>query len=98
VDDALADVDALVLPTVPITAQPIGSAALTIDGQSHPVRALMLRLTQLFDVTGHPAISLPCGRSANNLPVGLQLVGRRGETARLLTLAATIEEVLGRRD
>ena len=98
VDAALEDVDALVLPTVPITAQPIGSTSLIVGGRTLPVRALMLRLTQLFDITGHPAISLPCGRSAGGLPVGLQLVGRRGGTARLLTLAATVEEVVGRRD
>ena len=61
VDAALDDVDALVLPTVPITAQPIGSTSLTVSGLALPVRALMLRLTQLFDITGHPAISLPCG-------------------------------------
>jgi len=94
VDAALEGVDALVLPTVPITAQPIGSAALTIDGQAYPVRGLMLRLTQLFDITGHPAISLPCGRPAGSLPVGLQLVGRRGRTGDLLSLAATVEAVM----
>jgi aspartyl-tRNA(Asn)/glutamyl-tRNA(Gln) amidotransferase subunit A len=94
VDAALDDVDALVLPTVPITAQPIGSTSLALGGRSYPVRALMLRLTQLFDVTGHPAISLPCGRPGDNLPVGLQLVGRRDRTADLLTLAATVEEAL----
>jgi aspartyl-tRNA(Asn)/glutamyl-tRNA(Gln) amidotransferase subunit A len=98
VDAALEGVDALVLPTVPITAQPIGSTKLTVGGQTHPVRALMLRATQLFDITGHPAISLPCGRSADNLPVGLQLVGRRGQTPKLLTLAATIQEAIRQRD
>jgi aspartyl-tRNA(Asn)/glutamyl-tRNA(Gln) amidotransferase subunit A len=95
VDEALDGLDALVLPTVPITAQPIGSTSLTVGGHALPVRALMLRLTQLFDITGHPAITLPCGRSGGGLPVGLQLVGRRGETSRLLTLAAIIEEVVG---
>ena len=95
VDEALEGLDALVLPTVPITAQPIGSTSLTVGGHALPVRALMLRLTQLFDITGHPAITLPCGRSGGGLPVGLQLVGRRGETSRLLTLAAIIEEVVG---
>ncbi len=96
VDAALEDVDALVLPTVPITAQPIGSTSLTMNGQTLPVRALMLRLTQLFNITGHPAISLPCQTAAGSLPVGLQLVGRRNQTAQLLTLAAAVEEVVGR--
>ncbi len=97
VDAALAGVDALVLPTVPIAAQLLGRASMTIGGESHPVRALMLRLTQLFDITGHPAITLPCGRSKENLPVGLQLVGRHGHTDDLLALAATIESALAAR-
>jgi aspartyl-tRNA(Asn)/glutamyl-tRNA(Gln) amidotransferase subunit A len=96
VEAALEGVDALVLPAVPITAQPIGSTSLTVNGRTYPVRALMLRLTQLFNITGHPAISLPCGRSAGGLPIGLQLVGRRGETAGLLTLAAIVEAVMER--
>lgn len=98
VDAALDGCDALLLPTVPITAAPIGSVSITLAGAPYPVRGLMLRLTQLFDVTGHPAISLPCGRSADNLPVGLQLVGRRGRTAELLQVAAACEAVMARRD
>jgi aspartyl-tRNA(Asn)/glutamyl-tRNA(Gln) amidotransferase subunit A len=98
VDAALVGCDALVLPTVPIAAQPLGSSALTIAGRSYPVRALMLRLTQLFDISGHPAISLPCGHSRENLPVGLQLVGRTGKTAELLEIAAAVEGVIGQRD
>jgi aspartyl-tRNA(Asn)/glutamyl-tRNA(Gln) amidotransferase subunit A len=98
VDAALEDVDALVLPTVPITAQPIGSTTLTFGGQAYPVRALMLRLTQLFNITGHPAISLPCSRSGGSLPVGLQLAGHRGRTPDLLALAAAVEEAMGRRE
>jgi aspartyl-tRNA(Asn)/glutamyl-tRNA(Gln) amidotransferase subunit A len=98
VDAALEGCDALVLPTVPITAAPIGSTTLPVGGEERPVRALMLRLTQLFDITGHPAISLPCGHSRANLPVGLQLVGRRHATADLVATAAACETVLAARD
>jgi aspartyl-tRNA(Asn)/glutamyl-tRNA(Gln) amidotransferase subunit A len=98
VDAALEGCDALVLPAVPITAQPIGSSTLDVGGRLFPVRALMLRLTQLFDVTGHPAISLPCGRAKDNLPVGLQLVGRRGRTDELLGTAAIVEAIVGQRN
>jgi aspartyl-tRNA(Asn)/glutamyl-tRNA(Gln) amidotransferase subunit A len=96
VEAALEGVDALVLPAVPITAQPIGSTSLSVGGRTLPVRALMLRLTQLFNITGHPAISLPCQTSPGGLPVGLQLVGRRGQTARLLSVAAIVEAVMER--
>ena len=55
------------------------------------VRAMMLRLTQLFNITGHPAIALPCGRGDDGLPRGIQLVGHRGGTERLLSVAAAVE-------
>ena len=47
-----------------------------------------------IEPAGHPAVSLPVNSSG--LPVGLQLVGRRGETGRLLAIAAACERMLGR--
>jgi Asp-tRNA(Asn)/Glu-tRNA(Gln) amidotransferase A subunit family amidase len=67
---------------------------MAIGGRTEPVRALMLRLTQLFDLTGHPAISIPCGTTAAGLPCGLQLVGRIGRTDDLLAVALACEEVM----
>ena len=55
----------------------------------------MLRLTQLFNATGHPAVSIPCGTTPDGLPVGLQLVGRRHQTDQLLAVAEACEAVLG---
>src|SRR5262245_50880487 len=91
---ALEGCDALLLPTLPIPAPPIGAETTTIGGREEPVRALMLRLTQLFNVTGHPAISIPCGVTADRWPVGLQLVGRRLRTSDLLSTAVAIERLL----
>jgi Asp-tRNA(Asn)/Glu-tRNA(Gln) amidotransferase A subunit family amidase len=54
----------------------------------------MLRLTQLFNVTGHPAISLPCGLTSAGLPCGLQLVGARMHTDALLRVALACEAQL----
>jgi Asp-tRNA(Asn)/Glu-tRNA(Gln) amidotransferase A subunit family amidase len=57
---------------------------------------MMLRLTQLFNITGHPAIALPCGAGADGLPRSVQLVGHRGGTDRLLTVAAAVErQIIG---
>jgi aspartyl-tRNA(Asn)/glutamyl-tRNA(Gln) amidotransferase subunit A len=93
VDAALEDCDVLVLPTLPIVAPKHGSATATMDnGESLTVRAAMLRLTQLFNITGNPAISLPIPTAS--LPVGLQLVGRRDQTEALLAVAATCERLL----
>jgi aspartyl-tRNA(Asn)/glutamyl-tRNA(Gln) amidotransferase subunit A len=97
VDRALDGHHALVLPTLPIVAPRLGETTASLDGTAYPVRNLMLRLTQLFNVTGHPAVSLPCGVDASGLPVGLQLVGRRGQAPELLTIARGIERALGDR-
>jgi aspartyl-tRNA(Asn)/glutamyl-tRNA(Gln) amidotransferase subunit A len=95
VDAALAGETILVLPTLPIPAPTIGAATVDIRGESQPVRALMLRLTQLFNMTGNPAISLPCGQTSAGLPCGLQLVGGRGRTEDLLAIASAVEPVVG---
>lgn len=91
VDAALAGCDALLLPTLPTPAPVIGKAAVELEGHEEPVRAVMLRLTQLFNITGHPAIALPAGTTRDGWPVSLQLVGHRGATARLLGAAAAVE-------
>ena len=91
VDRALDRCDALLLPTLPIPAPPIGAASVDVDGVPQPVRATMLKLTQLFDITGHPAISIPGADGADGLPRGVQLVGHRGRTERLVDVAAAAE-------
>jgi aspartyl-tRNA(Asn)/glutamyl-tRNA(Gln) amidotransferase subunit A len=89
VDGALNGVDALVLPTLPIAAPLAGSRTVAVGAESMDVRTAMLKHTQLFNLTGHPAISLPI--PAPGLPVGLQLVGRTGRTQALLAVAAACE-------
>ncbi len=95
--DALLDrADFLVLPSMPITAPLLGADEVTIDpavGDRTPVRTAMLKHTQPFNMSGHPAISLPM--RLTGLPAGLQLVGRRGATARLLAIAAACEKIMG---
>ncbi len=96
VDEALADHDALVLPSLAIPAPRLGidTVELGLGGRPVSVRNVMLRLTQLFNATGHPAVSIPCGQTASGLPVGLQLVGRRSCTEQLLAVAEACEQVL----
>jgi aspartyl-tRNA(Asn)/glutamyl-tRNA(Gln) amidotransferase subunit A len=98
VEHALEGCDALVLPTLPIGAPLLGSESVRLAGGDYLVRGLMLRLTQLFDVTGHPAISMPCGQTPGGLPVGLQLVGRLHRTAELLKVARVVEEAIRGRE
>ena len=96
VDAALAGLDALALPTLPIVAPLIGASTVPLGDRSEPVRNVMLRLTQLFNLTGHPAVTLPCGASAAGLPIGLQLVGVTGQTDSLLRMAYGVEGALER--
>ena len=96
VDKALEGLDALLLPALAIGAPPLGAATVTIGQSTEPVRAMMLRLTQLFNITGHPAIAIPCGKGRDGLPRAIQLVGHRGGTERLLAVAATVErQIIG---
>lgn len=91
VEHALDGCDALLLPALAIPAPPLRAASVDVDGQPEPVRAAMLRLTQLFNLTGHPAIALPAGRTASGLPLSIQLVGRHHGTADLLDCAEAVE-------
>jgi aspartyl-tRNA(Asn)/glutamyl-tRNA(Gln) amidotransferase subunit A len=94
VDRALGDRDALVLPSLPIAAPLLGASTVDLGGRPEPVRAAMLRLTQLFNLTGHPSIALPAAQTIDSLPRGIQLVGRHSATERLLEVAAVVERVL----
>jgi aspartyl-tRNA(Asn)/glutamyl-tRNA(Gln) amidotransferase subunit A len=94
VDRALDRCDALLLPALPIPAPPVGATTVNVGESDMPVRAAMLSRTQLFNLTGHPAIALPAGRGGDGLPRSLQLVGPRGRTARLLDVAAALERVI----
>ncbi len=92
VDAAIEGCHALILPTLPVPAPPLGSTGVTVGKGVYDIRELTLRLTQLFDLTGHPAITLPCGETLQGLPCGAQLVGRTGHTPELLAVASRCED------
>jgi aspartyl-tRNA(Asn)/glutamyl-tRNA(Gln) amidotransferase subunit A len=95
VDRALSECDGLLLPTLPLPAPKLGAETVQIGEAMEPVRNVMLRLTQLFNITGHPAITLPCGRTVEGLSIGAQIVGARNGTRALLDVAETLEPYLG---
>jgi aspartyl-tRNA(Asn)/glutamyl-tRNA(Gln) amidotransferase subunit A len=84
---AFQDVDAIVAPTVPIPAPPIGAETVDADGRQLNVRAALVGMNRPANFTGHPAISVPCGFTRDKLPVGLQLIGRRFDESTLLRIA-----------
>lgn len=92
-DTALATYDVLVMPTLPITASLIPLPGAPVE--EVVTRALeMVANTAPFDVTGHPACSIPAGLS-DGLPVGLMVVGRMFDDAGVLRAAHTFEQTLG---
>jgi aspartyl-tRNA(Asn)/glutamyl-tRNA(Gln) amidotransferase subunit A len=95
VDEALTGRAGLILPSLPIPAPKLGVPTVRLAGVEEPVRNVMLRLTQLFNITGHPAISLPLSSTAQLMPTGLQLVGHAGATSALLATARAIEPQVG---
>ncbi|HZM58864.1 MAG TPA: amidase [Vicinamibacterales bacterium] len=92
VNAALEHRDGLLLPTMPMPATTLGATTISMNGVEEPIRNAMLRLTQVFNITGHPAITVPCGKTRTGLPIGLQAVGTR--TSDLIDVAAAIERVL----
>jgi aspartyl-tRNA(Asn)/glutamyl-tRNA(Gln) amidotransferase subunit A len=97
-DTVLTGVDALLLPTTPVPAPRVEEREATVDGITQDVRAWLTRCTRPINLTGHPALSLPCGLTGEGLPVGLQLVGRHFDEATLLRLGRAYEAVSPLRD
>jgi amidase len=90
------DHDLLVCPTVAVPPFPVEQRfPTTIAGETLTTYIDWMFLTFVITLTGCPAISLPCGLTADGLPVGLQLVGRPHGDATLLGMAALLEEALG---
>jgi amidase len=91
-DAVLESVDVLVLPTTPMKAESLGPPR---DGLGLIAASSDIIInTAAFDVTGHPALSVPCGTSGG-LPVGMMLVGRPFEDATVLRIASAYEQRRG---
>lgn len=89
-EEALVGVDALVLPTAPTGAFRLG------ERLGDPLAMYRADLfTTPASLAGLPAVSVPVGLDSDGLPLGLQLIGRRNEEARLLAIAAAVEGRVG---
>jgi aspartyl-tRNA(Asn)/glutamyl-tRNA(Gln) amidotransferase subunit A len=89
-DDAFGNVDVIVTPTCPTAAFRIGEK--TAD-------PLQMYLSDIFTISvnlaGVPAISIPCGFTSDNLPVGLQFIGRHFDEESILQIAHAYEQATG---
>jgi aspartyl-tRNA(Asn)/glutamyl-tRNA(Gln) amidotransferase subunit A len=89
---ALRRVDALVTPTVPIPAPRLGQTTVDIGQETVDIMSTLSRLTRPANLTGFPAISVPCGFTRGGLPIGVQLIGRPFAEATILQLAYAYEQ------
>jgi len=90
-DEALQSVDLLVMPTLPMKATLIPPP--NASREEYVARALeMITNTCPFDVTGHPAVTVPAGMSAG-LPVGMMLLGRHWEDGTVLRAADAFQRL-----
>ena len=88
----VAGTDALVSPTTPRAAMPLDS----FDPQEE--LGTLIPYTCPFNLTGQPAVSVPCGFTGEGMPVGLQVVGLPYGEARILGVAAAYEQATEWRD
>ena len=89
-NEVLQKVDVILTPAVPMVAWPLGGMH---DLGSTVVEAItnMAFTTAAFNLTGHPAISVPCGLSSDGLPIGLQIAGRAFDEEMVLRVAHAYE-------
>jgi aspartyl-tRNA(Asn)/glutamyl-tRNA(Gln) amidotransferase subunit A len=93
-DQTFGIVDVILTPTTAITASQLGAREIQHAGLTLDVGTCLTRCTAPTNLTGHPSLSVPCGRSTEGLPIGLQLIGRRFDEQSLYRFAYAFERVL----
>lgn len=91
-DAILKTCDVLLTPTVPVAAPRLEETILKWPGQTESVTAALPRLTRAFNLTGGPALSVPCGFTPGGLPIGLQIAGRAYDEATVLRVGHAYEQ------
>ena len=87
------DFDILVTPTLATPAFELGvSSPSKIDGKDAPLGSWS-PYTAPFNMSGHPAASIPCGWSTDGLPIGMQIVGKRLDDLTVLQVSKAFEEI-----
>lgn len=92
-DALFLEADLLICPTLRTPPPPVGAGRVEIDHQFYPLHTAVTQLTMPFNLTGLPAISVPWRPTAEGLPIGLQIIGRRGADWQVLAAARRLEAV-----
>jgi aspartyl-tRNA(Asn)/glutamyl-tRNA(Gln) amidotransferase subunit A len=100
INNILRNFDALICPTIPITAPKISERRIKIENKSgikrFDVTTALTMYTRLANLTGLPALTVPCGLTNNGLPVGVQLIGKKCSERKLFYIGNIIENFTGR--
>jgi aspartyl-tRNA(Asn)/glutamyl-tRNA(Gln) amidotransferase subunit A len=86
--------DVLAAPTIPRPTMPLDQLSVKAGADDESVFAAFLHHNIPSNLTGQPALSVPCGFSAEDLPIGLQLIGRPLGEARLFRMAHAYERAM----
>jgi aspartyl-tRNA(Asn)/glutamyl-tRNA(Gln) amidotransferase subunit A len=84
-------IDVLAAPTTPIAAPRIEETTVKIGSVEEDTRMACTRLVRAVNYLGEPALSMPCGKTAEGLPIGLQLISKPFSEPALLRIARTLE-------
>jgi aspartyl-tRNA(Asn)/glutamyl-tRNA(Gln) amidotransferase subunit A len=91
-NEAFNRADVIVSPTLPAFSPPVGEVWVQSGDLHENVIDAFLRFNIPYDLTGFPAISIPCGLSSTGLPIGLQIAGRAFDETTVLRVANAYEQ------
>ncbi|WP_102224164.1 amidase [Acidimangrovimonas sediminis] len=95
---ALADLDVIVSPTLTAPPLPIGvdtAGEVSVGGNHGTVRGAWYPFTFPLNLSGHPALAMPCGTTAEGLPISLQILSHWHQERLILDVAELVESLLG---
>lgn len=94
IDLRLEEFDVLLTPTVAVAEPRVGQSSIRTARSSIPTGVVLSRLTSPFNLSGHPAVTLPYWEAHRRIPLGVQLIGAREHDRLLLSIAKHLESML----
>jgi aspartyl-tRNA(Asn)/glutamyl-tRNA(Gln) amidotransferase subunit A len=90
--EAFADIDVMVTPTSGLQAPLTGTTTVEFDGVARPLGDVVARNTSVFNLSGSPALTVPCGQTPDGLPVGLQIAAPAWREGAALAVGIAYQE------
>ncbi|MEM7546209.1 MAG: amidase [Pseudomonadota bacterium] len=87
------DIDVMIAPSVPAAAAPTGTESMHLGGQDIPLSAVYVGLSAPANITGLPAIAVPCGFTEAGLPVSFQAIGRPFAESDIIRVADAYQRI-----